>query len=199
MEATFNITGPGKYRLRNGQVHTLQKNQGHITFLGQDFPWQSAEKPGLTFRDNGTVALDGSPYAFDAVARADSELKLEAGKYYRTSNGRKAYVAAINMMLPDCEELRTVGYIPYEDGNGVIPTIWWSNGQASNSPSLIAEWVEPKRIKGKMFIFETNIGVHGSYICADPDKKPGLPIGAKPLACIEIDVLEGQGLDGSDR
>jgi hypothetical protein len=80
----------------------------------------------------------------------------------------------------------------------------WGNNKCQND--LVAEWVEPKRIKGWLAI-----GVKGereaglSAICGNigltqEDATNSFNrIFAKysPVACIEIDVAEGQGLDGS--
>ncbi|MBP2564514.1 hypothetical protein J2766_001073 [Agrobacterium tumefaciens] len=116
-------------------------------------------------------------------------LTLEAGRYYRTRDGRKAYVAGFNPFSKEEDRANAVsGWI--EDGN----CLWCRSGQywknKTSDFDLVAEWVEPKRIQGKMYIYEGSAGVHGGYLSDHLQ----LPYGAKVLAVIEIDVLEGHGL-----
>lgn len=70
-------------------------------------------------------------------------MKLEAGKYYKTRDGRKAYVAALREdAIPDeC----AVGWVLRD--SGYWESCWWSaNGvfEAISEFNLIAEWTEPE-------------------------------------------------------
>jgi hypothetical protein len=72
-----------------------------------------------------------------------SELKLVAGKYYRTRDGRKAYVAAaLENPLGRPASDPIVGFIGDDDFS------WRENGQFLPSQlsacDLIAEWREPR-------------------------------------------------------
>ena len=115
-------------------------------------------------------------------------LTLEAGKFYRTRNGRKAFVGCENPFA-DGSTLRVFGYI---EGAGIA--IWRTDGcyfsdGAAASSDLVAEWVEPKRIKGWVNIDED--------YCAyryDTRKQADAKASKDRIACIEIDVLEGEGL-----
>lgn len=123
------------------------------------------------------------------------EMKLEAGKFYKTLDGRKAYVAQTGITFPGSEHGRAIGYVPMKDENGYDPHFWFEDGTASNKPhEILSEWQEPKRIKGWMNIEQsTNCRAIGNVIWPTKEKADSV---ADPerLACIEIDVLEGQGL-----
>lgn len=63
---------------------------------------------------------------------------------------------------------------------------------------LVAEWVEPKRIKGWIAIGSiVNGDIKPTCSAAIKDYRESGYSG-KLLACIEIDVLEGAGLDGEE-
>jgi hypothetical protein len=131
-------------------------------------------------------------------------IKLEAGKFYRTQDGRKAFVGASKLteFQGISEKCTFVGYVDGQD-SGVV----WNDGGVAISGysnlTIEAEWVEPKRIKVIVNIFPSN----------DIDYPTGYRVGAAThatkedaqryaqgmVATIEIDVLEGQGLDGSTR
>lgn len=113
-------------------------------------------------------------------------LTIEAGKFYRTREGQKAFVAGI---VPGMKtDWPIMGWIIAGARN--VQVIWHLDGSDGGKNDLVAEWVEPKRIKGKMFICQSASGTFGSYISDEPRD----PLGAKIIACIEIDVLEGAGL-----
>ncbi|MBZ9674537.1 hypothetical protein [Mesorhizobium sp. ES1-1] len=128
------------------------------------------------------------------------KLQLEAGKYYRTRDGRKAVVVGLSPFEGTGETFVAAGYIETE------PTVmtWSMDGffsptRNNHHRDLVAEWVEPKRIKG--FVALWDIGHGGSliagcshvYLTLDAAKAEGF---CGVIAYVEIDVLEGQGLDG---
>jgi len=133
-------------------------------------------------------------------------IKLEAGKFYQTRDGRKAFVAAlVENPFGETESIYVArGYI--NDKNverGWTASGIWYVGE-DNKNDLIAEWTEPKRIKGWLNISSqatASPGYH-SFQCTHIFKTRELAdqfannVGPR-IACIEIDVLEGQGLDGS--
>ena len=70
------------------------------------------------------------------------QLKLEAGKYYRTRDGRKAFVGYISPNQPDEHLSKVVGELLC--GTDWSPCSWRVNGDYINDESsacnLIAEW-----------------------------------------------------------
>jgi hypothetical protein len=86
-------------------------------------------------------------------------MKLEANKYYRCRDGRKAYVAAI---LPD-------GLMGNFEAIGVIndhPFSWMIGGEAvdigmETSKDLISEWTdEPEKKEAKwLYVYRDEIGL----------------------------------------
>lgn len=126
-------------------------------------------------------------------------LTLEAGKFYRTRDGRKAQVAGVNPFHDNA--FCYVGWICGEGGN-----IGWKEGGKNGCNSnldLVAEWVDPKRIKGWIAIgHQQNIHVphfrtSNCFENAELAKQMfRSDYKVEPDACIEIHVLEGQGLKG---
>lgn len=112
-------------------------------------------------------------------------MKLEAGKYYKTVTGSKAYIMG---QLPDGT---FVGNI-----NNVV--FGWNNDGEDNShyytgARLIEEWVEPKKVKVDCWIniySDGDYSMHTSRSMADEFKIP------TRIACIHIEreVEEGEGL-----
>lgn len=143
-------------------------------------------------------------------------IKLEAGKYYRTRDGRKAFVSGKNPFSDT--QCCICGFI-----EGYGSTSWTIDGNYYSDKSdvaydLIAEWKEPKRIKGWVNIYSEVVCTNRRRRFASHDSAfPGSDIfltrqeanraashaaeieGDTRIACIEIDVLEGEGLDGSAR
>lgn len=66
-------------------------------------------------------------------------MKLEAGKYYRTRSGMKAFVGAICPY--ECHPFqKVVGWIGGSCFTWAMSGQW---GSGSNNPDLVAEWVDP--------------------------------------------------------
>lgn len=94
-------------------------------------------------------------------------MKIEAGKFYKTRNGQKAYIYATN--APDSE--RPIhGYVVWSDGEIRLYS-WtalggfWDNGDKPGKygPDLISEWVEPAKklyaylgAQSQVFMYEEN-------------------------------------------
>ncbi len=128
-------------------------------------------------------------------------LTLEAGKFYRTRGGQKAEIVA--------KGADGVGEFHQFIGwrNGAVEG-WREDGRyrmgGEYEYDLVAEWVEPKRIKGWLTITDTAGGAKtrdGHYfagsITLGQTKDEALAFSTdKVVACIEIDVLEGHGLNG---
>ncbi|MBR0721781.1 hypothetical protein [Bradyrhizobium manausense] len=133
------------------------------------------------------------------------KLKIEAGKFYRTRSGAKAFVAMDkrNPFNPD-DEYPILAYIDEEPETN---THKWLNPDGREYASkeyehdLVAEWREPKRIKGWLNVYLPGDGRDEMFSCVHKtrEKADAVMFASERIACIEIDVLEGQGLDGSAR
>lgn len=125
----------------------------------------------------------------DAISFAD--LKIEAGKFYRSKCGKKVHVVgrsedgkhwvveALNGQECDANRLYRIG----DDGNNIAGNDFWH---------VIEEWKESRRIVGWLNLDED--GCHSFYDSreeADEDKS------SDRIACVKIDVTEGEGLEGS--
>lgn len=138
-------------------------------------------------------------------------LTLEVGKYYRMRNGRKAIVTCDSGANPFGGEDDKFPFNGYAEGfeAGIC---WTAKGKTSGWNSecdIIGAWVEPKRIKGWVNIYPKQLGVcgttydhesdsafsFGSHHYANRDMADRYA-GVNRIACIEIDVLEGAGLEG---
>ncbi|TBH23625.1 hypothetical protein ELG64_08970 [Rhizobium leguminosarum] len=139
-------------------------------------------------------------------------LTLEVGKYYRMRNGRKAIVTCDSGANPFGGEDDKFPFNGYADGfeAGIC---WTAKGKTSGWNSecdIIGAWVEPKRIKGWVNVYSGNDESYGnphnidsSHHCghvypkrAHADIAAVSLTGRNRIACIEIDVLEGAGLEG---
>lgn len=125
-------------------------------------------------------------------------LTLEAGKYYRTRDGKKAFVAGKNPF--EDLEYPFIGVLQSDasssdswavDGRYIV-------GEKSND-DLVAEWVEPKRVTGWIAMlvdgYTGDYPAHTTHVFATRQEAVESFNGA-PFAVIEIDVLEGHGLNG---
>jgi hypothetical protein len=143
-------------------------------------------------------------------------LKLEAGKYYRTRDGRKAFVTAVAMENPFGAMNELYPVIGYVEGRYASAS-WTAEGfllmECERGDDLVAEWVEPKRIQGWMNVYAGHIPglvnrenlktdsfggqIYGSRCHADiAAYTGGLDADLVRIACIEIEVVEGEGLEG---
>ncbi len=127
-------------------------------------------------------------------------LKLEAGKYYRTQDGRKAFVAFIGETPFKKDDGETAIVILGEDlGEAHYP---WANGRISKRADLedpldlVAEWVEPKRITGWLAFSSKDATPFASFVTHlhHTKEEAELAYGGDASAVIFIDVLEGEGL-----
>jgi hypothetical protein len=121
-------------------------------------------------------------------------ISIETGKSYKTRSGEKAVVFGQH---PTAHTMTLCGFIAH--GLRDFAVTWNTNGSVAgeggkpNGNDLIAEWVEPKRIKGWLSIAA---GYADAPIC-ETREEAIRRFSGEPAACIFIDVLEGQGLDGS--
>lgn len=116
-------------------------------------------------------------------------MKLEAGKYYKTRDGRKAYVGYVRE--DDCQ-YPAVGHM---DGGGV--DCWLARGGyvdkgGTHFNDLIEEWVEPR--SGALWVNiypDGAIFSHESRPRADQANSMTSDRG-KRLACVKVYWAEGQ-------
>lgn len=112
-------------------------------------------------------------------------MKLEAGKHYRTRDGRKAYVAAV--ATPEqvaCSTSRAFGWC---DG---VAHCWHDDGRYLASIQgpcdLIEEWREPRKFTRDVFVYDDGYGHERWSVCASAC--------LKLLARTTIELTEGEGL-----
>lgn len=117
-----------------------------------------------------------------------SNLKLEAGKYYRTSRGAKVFIIG----KVDGRD-NWIGQAINGGFNEDCVLIYRADRTCSANDmwnKLVAEWVEPKRIQGWLAITSDYAD---AKICETREEAIRAFAG-EPSACIKIDVLEGEGL-----
>jgi hypothetical protein len=112
-------------------------------------------------------------------------MKLEAGKYYKTRDGRRAYVAAVleNPLGAVGTCYPVLGYI------GDIYASWRLDGRASREPEvpgdLIAEWREPR--EWTVYVYDHHDGCVATSLALLQDQR------YKLLA--RVVVREGEGVE----
>ncbi|TPM41406.1 hypothetical protein [Mesorhizobium sp. B2-3-4] len=125
---------------------------------------------------------------------------VEAGKFYKTRNGKKAYVAGISPFDSTAESRRAIGWVEGDEES----TEWFASGHyhkyQDTESDLVAEWKEPKRIRGFVNLYpsETGMGIIANNVIHPSKKLADLFETGRRVACIEIDVEEGHGLSGEE-
>jgi hypothetical protein len=130
----------GKYRARNGEVSEIYEDRrGHYRGRCADGVWN--------YEPNGHWCGGGGVSEHDLIAEVG--LDLQAGKYYRTRDGRKAFVAAVVPPSPfGKHKFTNFGYIDDEDG----VFTWGAAGHYNEDLSqgaydLVAPWSEPIEVQ----------------------------------------------------
>ncbi|MVO95102.1 hypothetical protein [Rhizobium leguminosarum] len=174
----------------NGHTYPFRSESGH--WYMRDGRWQ---------KDNIAPQYDLVAEVKDKEQKAQS-LTLAAGKYYRTRDGRKAFVSAVSVADPESGLVRRYPAIGYIAGR---EETWQACGRNMTDRiykyDLVAEWIEPKRIKGWVALgrdlgdFVRCTHIHPSKEAAIKNLR-GHAYNDDAFACIEIDVLEGAGLEG---
>jgi hypothetical protein len=117
-------------------------------------------------------------------------MNIEAGKYYKTRDGRKAYVEHTsdpNPFQPKANEILLVrGYV---DGLGSLS--WRADGRFSTdstrkeSLDLVAEWLEPVKVSGWVNVYTNFLSrVYGTKKQADREKS------CYRIACVYVEGTE---------
>ncbi|TPL94771.1 hypothetical protein [Mesorhizobium sp. B2-3-10] len=118
-------------------------------------------------------------------------IKFQAGKLYRTRSGRKAFVAAVDH-FGEMKGRQVAGFV---ENCGAIT--WTLDGRhvggKESFGDLVAEWAEPRRVSGFL-----NVDANGIVRRFDTRAEADHPLArnSNRIACIQLDVLEGQGLEG---
>jgi hypothetical protein len=128
-------------------------------------------------------------------------MKIEAGKYYRTRDGRKAFVVGVH---PLAVQTPFVGVI-YEqmDILRMTPCTWDNTGESPDSntsspekDSLVAEWKEPAKGTVWVNINRNDNRLKDIWASAPYETKAEADERSSSIriACIEVPWTEGEGL-----
>lgn len=84
-------------------------------------------------------------------------MKIEVGKYYRTRDGRKAYVGYRHPEIAKTKYV-LVGHV-VADNRSLLTFKWLACGQwrvcGESDSDLVAEWIEPTKHYVKVYLFRT--------------------------------------------
>ena len=128
------------YLDRAGRKHTLEKN---VRKFSATHPFRSG---GYTFDENGRVGIGDYECELDLVSEYQTLFSISPGNYYRTRDGRKAYVAcgpvAVSM---DGREQEDVFFGYTDDCDGYGPHWWEESGHVEQDSGevdhdLVAPW-----------------------------------------------------------
>lgn len=118
-----------------------------------------------------------------------TDLKIEAGKCYRTRDGEKAHVLGIRS---DLVTYPVLGYIDGEPSNRVWTMSGRSDIHAENHFDLISEWKEPRKGEVWVNIYTTDQVTNHTHATRE-DADHAASYGNR-LACVRVPWVEGQGL-----
>jgi hypothetical protein len=122
-------------------------------------------------------------------------VKLRAGAYYRTRDGRKAYVSCVLEPSPFGGKPYVMPVCGWIEGRG-IPKGWPLDGReappAESMEDLVDEWREPRVLERHLMFYE--VPDSEVVFCAQCVKPPVLDIPGKVLARVAVRVTEGEGL-----
>ena len=121
-------------------------------------------------------------------------MKIEAGKYYRTRDGRKAFVSAVLLPNPFAGPGHMYPAIGYVES---ASTVWWTkDGRYSCKEShhpfdLISEWREPETVSVWVYSFRCFDGAL-AWHCSSSE--PAI-VGVLDKKLVTL----GDGTDGKNR
>jgi hypothetical protein len=112
-------------------------------------------------------------------------VNIEAGKYYKTRAGRKAYVSSTDTPFARGSD-SVLGSI---EGIGCS---WWDTcgrwGGAEHSHDLVAEWVDPATEERVVWLVRRDDGSTFTQTRSDSE---GPPTHRKPIGSTRVTVTEG--------
>jgi hypothetical protein len=115
-------------------------------------------------------------------------MEIKAGCYYKTRDGRKAFVVGKDpLSLPDWNWVVSIG------GWGVSnmrPDGRWMHSNGEQSVDLVSEWEEPRKFEVEVAILAYPTGNTESYV-----RGPGYDYSGfrgKPIARKTITLIEGE-------
>ncbi len=135
----------GKYVRRDGAVVEVTRRVGDSSYPTHPF----IEKGGLhIYAESGKYNwLDKPDHRFDLVSECPPPFTIAAGNYYRTRDGRKAYVACGPVTMPDDYEWPHVYYGQVKfDSDEVEANTWDQSGSwciagtGEDRHDLVAPW-----------------------------------------------------------
>jgi hypothetical protein len=123
-------------------------------------------------------------------------VNIEAGKYYKTRDGRKVFVCAIAMPNPFAESVEVtypvIGYI-----DPIQRLTWAINGElyrdSKSAADLVAEWREPRTWNYWLGVYD----FHGDVMAVAYSTRPAIDrffsmdSDRKVLSIKEVTVTEG--------
>lgn len=113
-------------------------------------------------------------------------MKVEAGKFYRTRSGRKAFVGAVNTHF---EHLQPVVHALGWEADKSGASTWTAHGrvweEGEDESDLVAEWREP--IKGEAWAYVYDDGDHVFWTSKKSAEE--LNIDARPIVRIRYEEV----------
>lgn len=174
-----------KVRLHNGDETAIDRYTPDVTFSVLCSNGDIYTNTGRFFNHNeDTDELDIVGFVDDAQKKQPAELILEAGKFYRTREGRKAEVLYIIPEKYNEAQRVLVGLDSSIEKYELNGNYWGSGKEDPNN--LVSEWKDPVRVQ-KTIYFNVYPGGH-YYMSTAPDSAAfQLGPGGKTIP-IEIDV-----------
>lgn len=134
--------------------------------------------------------------------------KFKSGEYWQTRGGDKAFIASVGLPNPFGKFKALFPVCGYIEGDDEDDHTWGEDGNyfradedEESDLDLIKPWVEPRRIKGWVNVYaaygngqDINAPAYGVGRVYKTKKECEQLRGPYSIACIEIDVLEGEGL-----
>jgi len=124
-----------------------------------------------------------------------TDLKIEAGKCYRTRSGQKAMVLFVHPANP---RHAYVGWIEHDPDIYAWDCKGYVNSDMCGDPDdLISEWKEPRKGEAWVNVYAETDGAMCLFAHDSREEADGHSDDEERLACIgPIPWTEGQGLDG---
>ena len=156
------------------------------------FAADSADVTNFFYGRDGRAYSSSRDDSWDLVAEV---LTLQPGRYYRTRDGRKAYVASVGNPFDADYDCPAAGFICGDDVGCEWPLD--GGGESETEIDLVEEWRDPPKTKTQTIaLYEAN----GTICMLNYDSKEQArdiiegPCGYKLLAVKEVTLTEGDGM-----